>query len=149
MQAFKIENYEREHGFGTFVPFRHLSEGESKSIKEAVAKYLRLPQGISVSNMVKAIQDKSIPVDGVNAEEVDFSLRKVLDRLRFDLSEVTYLNWYRYDDIDEIRTEDILAKFDEIWYPSADDLDLIDSNMKWLLSIHHSGTIRALNFERG
>ena len=49
MDAFKIENYEREHGAGTFIPFRHLSESEAnygyyyRQTAEAYAKEVRVP----------------------------------------------------------------------------------------------------------
>jgi len=54
------------------------------------------------------------------------------------------LNWYRFDKIDELRFVDLCEKFEDIWYPSSDDLDIFDRNMNWLISIEHSGSIRVL-----
>jgi hypothetical protein len=145
MQTFKIENYEQEHGLGTFVSFRHLTDGETNIMKEDLRKCLKLRKDISPSDMVQTIYNRSIPVDGVNAEDEAFDLSKLLYQLEFGLSEITYLNWHHYDDVDALQTKDILTTFHDIWYPSADDLDLVDSNMQWVLCIHHSGTVRALS----
>lgn len=147
MQAFKIEHYEREHGRGTFVPFRHLTNAETNLLQETLKKHLKFPREMLPGDMVQAIYDRSVLVEGANADGEEFDLQELLRRLQFPLSEVTYMNWYRYDDVDEIQTKDILTVFSEIRYPSVDDLDLIDSNMQWILLIHHSGTVRALRLE--
>ena len=88
---------------------------------------------------------KSIAVDGADAEDDAFELEKLLDRLELSLSETVYLNWswFPSGDVDEIKTEDVLTKFTDIWYPAADDLDLIDPQMQWVLSIHHWGAVSA------
>ncbi len=149
MQAFKIENYEKDSGVGTFVPFRHLSSAESISLIAGLRGSLELPEDISPKDMVLEIHDRSFPVSGVNAVEEKFDLSALLNQLGFDLSELMYLNWYHYDDVDEMRTRDVLMKFSDIWYPSSDDLDLVDAKMRWLVSIHHSGAVRALKLPSG
>jgi hypothetical protein len=64
---------------------------------------LELPEGSLGKDILQSIHDRAAVVSGANAEDDEFDLRKVLDELGFVLSEVTYLNWYRFDDIDEIR----------------------------------------------
>ena len=86
-------------------------------------------------------------MSGANAEDDQFDLRKVLDELGFVLSEVTYLNWNRFDDIDEISTSELLNHFSDIWYPATDDLEMIDAQMQWVIAVHHSGTVKALKLD--
>lgn len=149
MQAFKIKNYEREHGIGTFVPFRHLTGAEASFVRETLRKSLKLTESVSPRDIVQVVYERSIPVNEVNAEKSEFNLLQLLNRLGFGLAEAIYLNWYHYDDIDEIQSGDIITKFSDIWYPASDDLDLIDPKMRWVLSVNHSGTVRALNLNRG
>ncbi len=44
-----------------------------------------------------------------------------------------------------MKAEDLISTFSDIWYPSSDDLDIIDGTMQWIVSIDHNGTVRALS----
>lgn len=147
MDAFKIENYERDHGVGSFFPFRHVAPDEARSIEAEIKRKLGLPAVTSASDLVKIIFEKSFHINEVNAEGAHFQIDKILRELNFSVSENIFLNWYQFDDIDEIKASDVFSNLSDIWYPSADDLDLIDSRMRWMLLIHHSGTVRALNLD--
>ena len=125
MDKFKIENYEREHGAGTFVPFRHLGDEEANYVKEGLRMRLNLPEGLPSGEILRAIQDRSTLLPGVDADADEFNLRHVLDNLGFEVSEFTYLNWRRFDDIDEVKSSYLPPIFSDVWYPSADDLDLL------------------------
>lgn len=144
MKTFKIENYEREHGQGTFPPFRHLAPDEAQRIEEGLLSRLKLPSGSSARDILQSIHDRAGVVSGANADDDQFDLRHVLDELGLALSEFTYLNWYRFDDIDKIQTSALLKHFSDIWYPASDDLELIDAQMQWVVAVHHSGTVKAL-----
>lgn len=146
MKTFKIENYEREHGSGTFIAFRHLSPEQAEDISQTLVARLGLPTDTSSSGLVSAVLDRSSLLPGVCADVDEFDLSSLFARCGIEVSSKTYLNWYRYDDIDELDTKDLIKHFDYLWYPSADDLDLIDSNKSWIISIQHSGSIRLLRF---
>jgi hypothetical protein len=53
-----------------------------------------------------------------------------------------YLNWYRFDDIDQIDLAALDQYFSDIWYPGSDDLDVFDDSTDWIVSIAHFGKIR-------
>ena len=76
-----------------------------------------------------------------------FSVLKLLRDLQLECSESLYLNWYRFDDVDEMKAEDLSRMFDDIWYPGPDDLDLIHAEAHWILSIDHEGFVKFLNLE--
>ena len=148
MEAIKIENYEREHGAGSFVSFRHLSKKEADHKFGLLRQRLESADELDALQVVSLIRNKGVVVEGVDATRDDFDLKYLLNQLKFDVADTLFLNWYRFDKIDELRTDDVCAKFTDIWYSSSDDLDVFDSNIDWLLSIEHNGTVRALSLRR-
>ncbi len=142
MQPFKIEHYEAEHGSGTFMPFRHLPDDEAAALQKLLLARLGLDERTSPIELVQFVLNESLPVEGFNAEDEGFSLSELLESLQLKMPELIYLNWHRFDDIDEVKTDDLIGMFDHVWYPAADDLDLVDQELRWLLSIHHSGALR-------
>lgn len=144
MEQIKIQNFERRHGKGTFVHFRHLADVEAFHLRKTVESMLGLPVDAPPAELVKVVRDAGILVKGVNAESRNFDLQSIVKGLGLVVSHITYLNWYRYDDIDELRTVDLFQWFGDLWYPSSDDLDLIDSELRWLISVRHDGNIQFL-----
>ena len=55
---------------------------------------------------------------------------------------LVYVNWLRFDDIDCLAFSDLARYFDDIWYPSADYIDIFDSSMSWVLSVDYLGFVR-------
>jgi hypothetical protein len=149
MNDAKIENYERQHGVGTFIPFRHLSKEDAATVFRLLKRRLELPDDAEGLRVVEVVEAKSFTLDGVNAEREDFDLKHVLRQLQFDVPDIVYLNWNRFDDIDEIRVTDLFRAFDDLWYPSADDLDIFDTKLNWILSIAHYGAVSALRLGTG
>ena len=146
MHAIKIDNYEREHGPGTFVRFRHLADVEAASIAEGLRKRLDIPADATPTDMLREIDRRSVFIPDVDATDERFDLSRLMDRLNLDMPEVVYLNWYHFDDVDEMSTRDLSLHFSDIWYPSADDLEVIDPRTQWVMSIHHAGMITVLDF---
>jgi len=144
VEHFKIAEFEREHGQGTFPRFRSLSPPETTALATSLLQVLALPVDAGPLELLSVIRSRSLPIDAVNADDENFCLGDLLRKLNYPESELVYLNWYQYDEIDECRTEDVVRLFHDIWYPSADDLELIDSQLKWILSIEHHGMVRGL-----
>ena len=96
--------------------------------------------------MLQAIENRCVLIPDVNAEDDGFDMGRLMDRLNLDMPEVVYLNWYHFDDVDEMSTRDLSLHFSDIWYPSADDLEVIDPRTQWVMSIHHAGMITVLDF---
>jgi hypothetical protein len=147
MERFKIENFEQEHGVNSFPAFRSLTREEADQTLSSLKRRIGLPDELSAQDVLHAIDRKSVDVDGVDATEDAFDLRSVLGRLGFSAEKafVTFVNWYRFDRIDEFGTEDLCSFFDDIFYPEADDLDILDVNLTWLVSIRHYGAVKALD----
>jgi hypothetical protein len=145
MQPFKIGHYESIHGPGTFPPVRRLTDHEAESIRESLRKQLHLSDDVSPIDMLQAISDASLVVPDADAKHEGFDLSRVLTQFGCDVSGSAYLNWYHFANIDEMLTRDVIVNFSDIWYPAADDLELIDSRFRWIVSVHHEGSVLLLN----
>ncbi|HTB96571.1 MAG TPA: hypothetical protein VK716_06155 [Terracidiphilus sp.] len=143
MEAFKVQNFERVHGANSFPAFRSLAREETNHTLTQLKRGLGLPHDLSTEDVLHAVDRLSVLVEGVDASEVIFDLRAVLDRLGFSATKVL-VNWGRFESMDEFETKDLCNFFTDIFYPSADDLEILDSNVAWLLSIRHHGAVMAL-----
>jgi hypothetical protein len=144
VEEFKIENFEQEYGANSFPAFRSLACEEANHTLISLKRRLGLPDELNAQDVLKAIDLRSNVVDGVDATEEAFDLRAVLRGLEFSAAMV-FVNWYRFDRIDEFETEDLCKYFGDIFYPSADDLEILDSSLTWLVSIRHYGAVKALS----
>ena len=148
MQIHKITNYEKIYGVGTFAPFRRLGKLETSTLLNKFKVILAISESASATSTVKQAREKCFQVDGANAESQKIDFSKLLSKLQFATDGKIYLNWNKFDDVDEMKTKFFIESFEHIWYPSSDDLDLIDTKMRWLLSVDHSGIIWGLNLSQ-
>ena len=142
MEEFKINHYERINGKGSFPSCRSLSEHESASVRERMAHSLGScgkASGIEILQRLLAIGEE---VGTVDACAGHFDLQKVFEKCGITCSEEVMINWYRFDRIDVIETQQMISHFDDIWYPSSDDIDIFDWSMRWVISIEHHGAVR-------
>jgi hypothetical protein len=143
VEPFKIQIFEREHGPGTFIWFRNVSKPEALELLHRLKKRLQLPAQADALNVLKIMRDRSTRLEGLNADDKGFDLRLVLGRLR--ATDRVFLNWHHFDDLNEVRVEDLRNYFEYLWYPSSDDLEILDPELGWILSIDHSGNILLLD----
>ena len=147
MESFKIQNYEREHGAGTFFSFQHLSDSEATAVRERLKTALHLPKNSSPLELVEFISDKGTIADSFNVRDESFSMYEFAKHFNIVLSEYTFVNWYRFDDIDLMTVNDLFSSIDDIWYPSVDEIDILDSEMRWILSIDDAGGLKLLELQ--
>jgi hypothetical protein len=55
-----------------------------------------------------------------------------------------FINWYRYDRIEEIGFFDLDKYFGDIWHPGPDEMDVLDSSLSWIISISPEGYIKVV-----
>lgn len=144
MERFKIELYEQEYG-KSFPSFKHLSNEECEIIKKIFFLDFQVENDLE---LIKIIEKKAIYVDNFNAnDEQNFNLKRMFQYLNRDCLKV-YVNWFRFDDIDEIAFDDFCTFFYDIWFPGVDDIDLFDESYSWIVSIRHDGVIYIWNNEK-
>ena len=147
MERFKIEYFEREHGANSFPAFRSLTREEADQTLALLKRRLGLPDELNGLDVLNIVDQKGVDVDGVDATEDAFDLKSVLDRMGYSAVRVFVIlsNWDRFARIDEFGTEDLCKYFLDIFYPPADDMEILDSDLTWLVSIRHYGAVRALD----
>ena len=140
MDSFKKEHFEQR--YRTPFPYvRPLALDELNRVTQLIKSRLRLPDSTSSATLVKEIDKIQRPVPSVNADEKSFDLLQVIPERR-RRSDVVYVDWYRFDDIDEVETSTLASFFSDFWYPSADDIDIFDRDLTWILSVRHDGAIK-------
>jgi hypothetical protein len=144
MEPFKIENFEKENGPGTFPAFRHLGSDECEKVRQGLCEALGMADSSTGLDLVLAIQSKGSHIREADANSDGFDLGALVKRIGLPLTEKVYLNWYRIDDIDEFATANLFQYFDDIRYPASDDLDVIAPDLGWILSVSHEGDVAVL-----
>lgn len=141
MERFKIELYEQEYG-KSFPSFKHLSTEECEIIKKIFFLDFQVENDLE---LIKIIEKKAIYIDNFNAnDEQNFNLKRMFQYLNRDCLKI-YVNWFCFDNIDEIAFDDFSTFFYDIWFPGADDIDLFDESYSWIVSIRHDGVIYIYN----
>jgi hypothetical protein len=148
MQAFKKDNFEKSTG-SPFPSYRTLSDFETESVRERLGRKLKLRKPADGLTLVQAVAGLGSVHFTRLAEDPAFNLREEMEAAGIKPSKSIYLNWYQYDQVDEMRFDDLADHFDDIWYPSSDDIDLFDDAMNWIVTIDHGGYGRLVKFEDG
>ena len=143
MRPERIELFEREHPGHALPAFTTLSDADAKKVRESLARAIGLDANVDPLALTKALRARSEPVPGLNAENGPFSLEAAFRAADIQPMPQLRLTWYRYDEIDEMAVSDVAAYFDDLWYPRADDLDIFDRSLGWILSINYYGEVLA------
>lgn len=144
MEKVKIDNFLKTHQAVDFPEYVSLCGAEIKKIQASIAQKLGFetcPDGLV---LVKKIYSLGKLCIDVNAESQAFSLQKTISDLGISALERIYISWYRYDIIDIFDVNIFDRYFDDIWYPGADDIDIFDESLTWIISILHNGQIKLL-----
>lgn len=139
MDRIKIENFRRAHPGARFPRFEPLAPERVATIRRAVATSVGLPPDANPLEVVRVLHKQSGEDVGSVPDSGRFDIRTLLSKAGVSVGDHVYLDWYRLDDVDEMVLDDLSNYFDEIWYPSADDLNLFDDTLGWFLSITHDG----------
>jgi hypothetical protein len=78
----------------------------------------------------------------------DIDLLHIFNENEISYSEKIYLNWYRFDRIDEMYVMDVAQYFSDLWYPGADDIDVFDFDLNWIISVTHYGDLTVRPFSK-
>jgi len=147
MDSHKIENFKRFYGEGVEFPdWRSLTELESRRLHKRIRVRMQLPAGEDFVSE-KELFDRSVCLgDVTNAESLDVS--GILADRGVVCSERVFLNWLQWDieNFDEIAVGDLSRFFDDIWYPSADDLLIFDESVDWMMTVFHEGDLLLWRF---
>jgi hypothetical protein len=143
MHEIKIENFHRFYPDKIFPAYRELTLDECKAIVAVISEKYCIRANDSLEFVLLLDQRQSF-IESENADSDSFDLRRVFEKLQIKPLDEVFINWYRFDQMDSISFDDLAKYFDDIWYPSADDIDIVDSSLEWILQIDHDGYIKVL-----
>lgn len=143
MDTFKIEHFEREHPGIEFPWFRELKLHETAEIRDRLSQRIGLPAGLDNLELTRSVSRLCSGCESKNAESQLFNLMNLTKDLGITPQGKVYVNWYRYDKIDQMAFEDLVRYFDDIWYPSSDDIELFDDSLSWIVAVSHYGNVSA------
>ena len=143
MEMFKIEHFKTEYPGIAFPEFHSLDETELLILQSHLFDKLD-SKDKDLLKLTKTFNSMASVISNINAKNEGFYLLSVLSTANIKPNEFIYLNWYRYDQVDKMRFFDLEKYFDNIWYPSSDDLDIFDDSYAWILSVRHDGALSLL-----
>jgi hypothetical protein len=141
MQNIKVENFNRAHPNVAFPVFKAIQESGCAELRRQIATRLGLAADAPPLDLVTSLVARDGHTLGEAPDAGPFDIGSALRAVGLEACTRVYLNWYRFDDIDEMQLDDLSKYFDDIWYPSTDDLDVFDSTFSWVLSVTHDGRI--------
>jgi hypothetical protein len=146
MEKRNIEGFRNAHPGKEFPWCRSLTDVEMREIREVLKDRVGLGRNVDRLDLCKALAAKSKVCQGTDADSESFGLLDCLSRLAIEPREKLLLNFYRYDDIDELLLEDVNEHFEYMWYPGSDDIDIFDNTLSWIVSVSHDGDVSVVKF---
>lgn len=140
MEDFKIELYEEETK-QKFPWFQKLTNEQCTTLRRKLFEAVGCENNSNDIKNLEFIDTIQRNIPEFNAEE-NFNLTGLFQFLELVTTEKVFINWYRFDDIDEFYTKDVATYFEDIWFPSADDIDIFDNTFSWIVSIRHDGNVK-------
>lgn len=141
MDAERQKRFEVNHPGESLPRLRRLDEAETRAIRDGLKKRLNLSTSTDGLVMVKTVESLLDYLPNTDAEQDNFDLVNELKSLNISASATVLLNWHQFDDVDEFDLQTLSARFQDIWYPGADDVDVFDRTLTWILSIRHDGVV--------
>ena len=142
MEEFKLDLFFKEHG-QQFPNYTTLVETDCRKIPSTLTHQLGLVNSDELTEEIVKRSDFILDVDANDG----FVLSALLEKVGCLPSDKVLVNWDRFEHIDEISLVTLDTYFDDIWFSSADDIDLIHSELRWVVSVRHDGTVSCLNFK--
>lgn len=141
MDEHNIRGFELENPGRAFPAHRSLASAETQELRARLRALLRLPQKTDDLRLVQTLASISVDSRSENADDENFSLVRTLGGFGITPQSKLFINFYRFDEIDEMALDDVVQCFRFIWYPHSDDIDIFDSTLSWVLSVSHDGIV--------
>lgn len=135
MDDFKVELFESEYNIS--FPFYKSIEGAKC---EVLIKTISQKYNINVSNLEEGLMLMQSFYEDSDALD-EFKLMNTLTKLEIKPLINVFVNWCQFKNIDEFNLNDLDKYFYDIWFSGADDIDIFDENLNWILSIRHDGCV--------
>lgn len=140
MYQIKIDDFEGDDG-ELFPEFSSLNDTEMMHHQNKLKNAFKCPESMQILDVFKKMIVNSIVVSNINAEDDSFCFSDLLSSQGISSKKKVYIDWHRFDDIDFIELSLLTKYFDDIWYPSVDDIYIYDDSFSWFALVTHHGTV--------
>lgn len=144
MDQKRIDNFVHENPGRAFPSWRPLAPSECEAVLARLSQHASVATPLEV---VRWLSDAGHVIEGVNANDETFRLSALFGALGITPSTELYFNWHRFEEIYAFAWPGVGAVFDSLWYPSADDVDILDSTCAWVVCVGHSGVVRVVHLD--
>jgi hypothetical protein len=139
MEQFKIKHFEAANPGIAFPAYRTLDSREADKLRSELIRRLQLPEQTNGLTIMQTLLQIATETANANALDDDFSLTDVVTSFGIHRRESVFIDWYRFDAIDQIAFDDLVRYFDDIWYPSSDEISIFDASLSWVLLVSDFG----------
>lgn len=141
MDSSKLENFKRYYGF-SLDSIIHLSFPECERVKCVFySKYNVNCDKDLFQKIIKSATHLPVDAEEIGRNKDSIKLQEIFSSILIIPQTHVYITWDSFDDIDVIPFDDFCEYFDDIWYPSADDIGVFDDSFSWFVIITHYGKI--------
>lgn len=140
MQQFKIDNFLRDNPGAKPPEFVPLTDSEVVDVASRLVNAAGRPGG-TPEEIIRLLNKNAVPLERVNLDEEELSLQEVFKKAGIHPAQAVYVEWGALRDIDRFRTDDLERHFYDVWYASADDIEIFDESFGWLMFIRHYGGV--------
>lgn len=143
MQKHKIKHFKAEYSDRDFPKFKKLKKKEIINIRKKLLFSFELNLFKDISEYCNSINLKQKEITDFYAESEDFNLKEVFNYLSINPKKKVYLEWFFYPfEMDQVYFNDLCKYFDDMWYPSVDDMNIFDETYSWIVTVTHYGNIK-------
>ncbi len=139
MRAFKIDNLLRDHPGVPLPHFMPLADSEACALLQKLALKSDRPDG-TARDVTWWLSQRATSLAGIDLDQSQVCLTELFERSNIVPSAAVYVQWSPKE-IDRFQTEDLGAYFYDVWYPSADDIEIFDDSLSWMMFIRHYGGV--------
>lgn len=140
MDPVKLEHFRAESG-KDFPPYASLSVEAATAVRERLAITLGLPENTPGAALARRLRSSSSLASDRRVDSDERPLGRVVSQLAPGLEGAVLLNWVHWDEVDRMACRDAIDHFEDVWYPKADDIDILDESFRWIVSVDHDGWI--------
>jgi hypothetical protein len=146
MDDLKWQLFAENYPGAAFPSFRSLSAAEMEPLRRRMAERVRLPADVDSLDLVRRVYDVETWFRDLDAQAESLRLDEAFRRANITPPAQVLVNWYRFENVDELAVADLIRYFHDIWFPGVDDIAIFDESCDWVLSVMHYGSVRAVHF---
>jgi hypothetical protein len=140
VEQFKIDNFIRANPGSTPPRFVAVTEAHAKELVDRLLAKAGRPSG-TPAEILQQLSAQSKRLADVDVEEDEIPLVTLFEKAGIVPMPFVYVEWGALQDLDRFKLEDLSEHLYDVWYPSADDIEIFDDTLDWIMFVRHYGGI--------